>query len=308
MRPFRIAVASYAHRPRTRQFCPPNAPLKLYANAPLGQRADVKAALKKDPSALGAYVSVDVEMVGLKLEEPSTRVGFSAGPTDLAGVLQFAASPADAPIIHCGGPLQITFYGDLPTLRVERGSDLVLVVDQWIAMSDAGNGLENFFDVYFPRAEKIVDFRHATEHLTVLAKLFQPGPAGEKLLSRWCHQLKHEGGTKLLARLAKLDRAAMDEPTQAEHDKVLTYFGNHATRMNYPKYLQRGWQIGSGSVESACKNVINQRLNMGGCAGAKRGATRWPTFGHPTCSDADQWDAFWSLAVQTKAAKFYLLI
>ena len=53
-------------------------------------------------------------------------------------------------------------------------------VDQWIALSDAGSGLEHFFDVHFPRAVKIVDFRHATEHLTPLAKLLATGEA------RWC--------------------------------------------------------------------------------------------------------------------------
>jgi hypothetical protein len=34
--------------------------------------------------------------------------------------------------------------------------------------------------------------------------------------------------------------------------------------MNYPEYLRRGWQIGSGSVESGCKKVLNKRLSMGG--------------------------------------------
>src|SRR5262249_6470763 len=70
----------------------------------------------------------DVAMPGLKFEEPTTLASFSAGPIDLAGVLQFAATPAEAPVIHCGGPLQITFYGELPTLRVGQASDLVLVV------------------------------------------------------------------------------------------------------------------------------------------------------------------------------------
>jgi len=30
--------------------------------------------------------------------------------------------------------------------------------EQWIALSDGGNGLEDFFDVYFPGAVKILDF------------------------------------------------------------------------------------------------------------------------------------------------------
>ena len=169
-------------------------------------------------------------------------------------------------------------------------------VDQWIALSDAGNGLENFFDVYFPRAVKIVDFRHASEHLTPLTKLLRPGKAGEALLSAWCHQLKHEGGDKLLSVLEKLDRSKMDDATRAEHDSALTYFRNHSARMNYPEYLKRGWQIGSGPVESGCKRLINQRLNMGGMRWGEQGGHALANLRALLCSDADQWEAFWSLA------------
>jgi hypothetical protein len=169
-------------------------------------------------------------------------------------------------------------------------------VDQWIALSDAGNGLENFFDVFFPRAVKIVDFRHVTEHLTPLAKLLQPGKDGEELLSSWCHQLKHEGGARLLAVLEKLDRDKMDEATRTEHDAALTYFRNHSARMKYPDYLKQGWQIGTGAVESACKNVINHRLNMGGMRWGEEGGHALANLRALFRSDADQWDAFWSLA------------
>ena len=88
----------------------------------------------------------------------------------------------------------------------------------------------------------------------------------------------------------------MSEATQAEHTKALTYFTNHSARMNYPEYLKRGWQIGSGSVESACKNVINQRLNMGGMRWGEDGGDALAHLRALFCSDADQWDAFWSLA------------
>ena len=41
-------------------------------------------------------------------------------------------------------------------------------VEQWIAHERCGPGVGDFFDVYFPRAVNILDFRHATEHLTPL--------------------------------------------------------------------------------------------------------------------------------------------
>src|SRR5262249_28054532 len=47
---------------------------------------------------------------------------------DHAGVLRFAATAAAAPVVHLGGPLQVTFHGERPSLRVGRASGLTLVV------------------------------------------------------------------------------------------------------------------------------------------------------------------------------------
>src|SRR6516165_2912853 len=80
-----------------------------------------------------------------------------------------------------------------------------------------------------------------------------------------------------------------------EHGKLLTFLGNHVHKMDYPEYLRQGWQIATGAVESACKNVVNRRLCMGGM--------RWGEFGSDSVahlralfrSDPDQWDAFWAI-------------
>jgi hypothetical protein len=73
-------------------------------------------------------LTVDVEAPGLKGGGLGGRATFQAGLIDLTGVLQFADKPADAPAVWLGGPLQITFYAELPTLRVGRGTELSLVV------------------------------------------------------------------------------------------------------------------------------------------------------------------------------------
>ena len=117
----------------------------------------------------------------------------------------------------------------------------------------------------------------------------------EALVSAWCHRLKHEGGAKVLASLRERNREAMDAPMQAAYDDALTYFGNHWERMKYPEYLARGWQIGSGSVESACKNVVNQRLSMGGMRWGESGADAVAHLRALFRSEESQWEAFWCL-------------
>lgn len=91
-------------------------------------RPDVKAALAKDPKAAVVTIRADVAVPGMKGGGLDGRLSFMVGPLDLNGVLQFAAKPADAPVIHLGGPLEITFYSELPSLRVGRSGELILVV------------------------------------------------------------------------------------------------------------------------------------------------------------------------------------
>jgi hypothetical protein len=102
--------------------------LPLWRYGGLAQRPDVKAALGKDAKTLVVSVSANVDMPGLKGGGLGGRVGFYAGPIDLNGPLVFGATPAEAPVIHFGGPLQITFSDELPRLRVGRPSEFVLVV------------------------------------------------------------------------------------------------------------------------------------------------------------------------------------
>ena len=69
------------------------------------------------------------------------------------------------------------------------------------------------------------------------------------------------------------------------YEEAVRYIGNNVHRMDYPRYLAEGWQIGSGSVESACKTVVGQRLNLAGMgAGGRTGRTRSATCGR--CSRA----------------------
>lgn len=246
-----------------------------------------------------AYVSVDATGIlmqgpnGAKADGRMVYVGMVYNP-------QPRAPDEDALAKPCDGSRYLAGLYSLPELGAQlRRQGAQVGMDraaQWVALSDGGSGLEEFFDVYFPTAVKVLDFHHATGHLTGLAKLLRPGVPGERLLAGWCHTLKHAGGARLLAVLNKLDRRRMTDAARAEHDRVRTYFTNHVHRMDYPTYLRRGWQIGSGSVESACKTVVNQRLCLGGMRWGAAGSDAVAHLRALYRSDPDQWDAFWSQA------------
>jgi hypothetical protein len=71
----------------------------------------------------------------------------------------------------------------------------------------------------------------------------------------------------------------------------ITYFTNNRDRMRYDEYTQRGYHIGSGTVESACKHVVGQRLKQAGM--------RWSVVGADAILQLrilwknGEWSKFW---------------
>jgi hypothetical protein len=246
-----------------------------------------------------AYVSVDA--TGIRMSGPDgaeadgrmVYVGMVYNPRPRAPDDDALAKPCDGSR-YLAGLYSLAELGE--QLRRQAAQVGMGRADPWIALSDGGSGLEEFFDVYFPTAVKVLDFHHATGYLAGLAKLLRPGVPGEKLLAAWRHTLKHKGGSRLRAVLDRLDRRGMTDAARAEHDKVRTYFTNHVHRMDYPAYLRRGGQIGSGAVESACKTVVNQRLCLGGMRWGEAGSDAVAHLRALYRSDPDQRDAFWSQA------------
>jgi hypothetical protein len=168
----------------------------------------------------------------------------------------------------------------------------------WVALTDGGAGLDEFMRVYFPRAQLVLDFYHAAEHLNDLAKALHAGDdamAGE-LAGRWCHQLKHEGGAAVLATLEASDLRGRKADVRERHRLVTGYVRSNAHRMDYPRYRANGWLIGSGHVESACKGVVGQRLKGNGMRWSAAGADAVCHLRALFKSEKGQWDAFWATA------------
>jgi hypothetical protein len=166
--------------------------------------------------------------------------------------------------------------------------------ERWITIGDGGAGLEAWLKTNFGRVDAVIlDFYHASEYLGELARTLHPtdGSAREEWLGQWCHRLKHEGGAKVLEDLRELNvrgRASREVLT-----KVTRYFENQVHRMDYPSYVKKGWSIGSGPVESACKTVIGQRMKGAGMRRSEDGADSVAHLRALFKSGDKQWDAYW---------------
>ncbi len=79
-------------------------------------------------------------------------------------------------------------------------------------------------------------------------------------LSVLLHQLKYHGPTHVFKHLERLEqRWSLSAITEA-----LRYFRKREPQMQYPQFQAAGWSIGSGSVESANKVLMQARLKGAG--------------------------------------------
>jgi hypothetical protein len=247
-------------------------------------------AWRKD--ALGrtcAYVSLDATGVGMQGDKGAAAEGRMA----YVGLI-FSPQAAGAPARERA---LAGLYG-LPELGAQmrrQGAQVGMDrADVWVALTDGGAGLEEFLRVYFPRAECVLDFFHAAEHLNGLAKAVYPDEAKAKeAAGAWCHTLKHEGGGALLAALEALDLRGRKGEVRETHRREVGYVRNNLHRMDYPRYAAAGWLIGSGHVEAACKAVVGQRLKGGGMRWGEEGADAVCQLRALFKSEKGQWEAFW---------------
>jgi hypothetical protein len=167
---------------------------------------------------------------------------------------------------------------------------------QQVALSDAGHGLEDFAFKNFPLAEPILDFYHASEHVAAMAAACHPHDAASaaKQTAAWCHQLKHEGGAPLLALWEHMKVGRWGPARREIYRQQVQYFCNHQHKMDYPRYLAQGWQIGSGPVESGCKRLVTQRLKGAGMRWRERGTDTMCHLRALLLCQPDQWDDFWT--------------
>jgi hypothetical protein len=116
----------------------------------------------------------------------------------------------------------------------------------------------------FPTALQIVDFQHAVAHLFAVAHAFFG--EGSEQVSPWVEarkeELMHDQVAAVGQALAAL--APHTDEQRRLQAREIGYFGSNAERMRYATFLKHGYQIATGVMEAACKQVVHQRLDQVG--------------------------------------------
>jgi hypothetical protein len=142
-----------------------------------------------------------------------------------------------------------------------------------VVVGDGAEWIWHRATLFLNRCE-ILDFWHAMEYAWAYARL-QFGE-GSRRADRWtqrvAHDLKAGHVSDVLQRLKTL------QPNSTESREALQalvkYYTDNAARMRYDEYQRLGYGIGSGSVESAHKQVVHARLRQAGMRWSEAGARR----------------------------------
>jgi hypothetical protein len=136
---------------------------------------------------------------------------------------------------------------------------------QGVALVDGEHKLRELMKKYLPWFLIIIDIYHVMEYLWKGAHVFHK--EGSTDAESWMTDKL----TKLLFGKVKeviAEFKGLLETVSGEKKKqlgmVITYLENGKSHMRYDIYLKRGYPIGSGVVEGACKNLVKDRMEQCG--------------------------------------------
>ncbi|MGB8346551.1 MAG: ISKra4 family transposase [Ktedonobacteraceae bacterium] len=166
------------------------------------------------------------------------------------------------------------------------------------AVQDGAEWLQGLVDYHRADAVRILDFAHAAEYINEIGQAVRA--AGGRLPACWLegvlHRLKQQGPQRVLKHLAWL-AARYPSPTIQEK---LTYLQKREAQMQYPAFQAAGWPIGSGSVESANKLVVEARLKGAGMRWRRQNVNPMLVLRNAVCNR--RWNETWAAAVTQRQA------
>jgi hypothetical protein len=146
-------------------------------------------------------------------------------------------------------------------------------LQHYVALTDGNPGLKKRVRSDLPRFTLIVDIIHVTEYLWKAANIL----LGETHFMRelWMQDalrcLLEDDLDTLLAHL-DYQLPALSQSKQVTLKKVSNYLRNNREFMDYHLYLARGYPIGTGVIEGACRYLVKDRFERSGMRWSLSGA------------------------------------
>jgi len=128
-----------------------------------------------------------------------------------------------------------------------------------VFICDGAVWIWNLIALYFPKAVQILDWYHAEDRLKRIAE-----EAFSNLVERqaWLNRVTEELWQGKVELVIQACRELTQKSTLAKQS--LAYYSDNIERMRYDQFRVAGYLIGSGVIESGCKQIVSQRLKLPG--------------------------------------------
>ena len=171
-----------------------------------------------------------------------------------------------------------------------------------VAIMDGENKLRDLQEATIPGAVGILDIWHVTERLWKVAYIFHAEGSDEAqaFVGIYLRKiLEGKVGHVIGGLRQKATKLGVSKPKRQRMEEHLGYFHAKRAYMKYDEYLAKGYPIGSGVVEGACRHLVKDRMELTGMRWEVEGAQAvlslraiklnddWSTF-HTTRIKAEQ--------------------
>ncbi len=152
--------------------------------------------------------------------------------------------------------------------RLPKGNELVCLLD-------GERSLWALVYVYFPAAFFVLDIFHVLEHLGQAALCFydEGSPQAREFVTERLRMLLQGKPGRMIGGLKQmLSKHELSGAKKHCLEQVIGYLERNRKHMRYEICLAKGYPIGSGVIEGACRNLINDRLELTGMSWTLQGA------------------------------------
>jgi hypothetical protein len=142
-----------------------------------------------------------------------------------------------------------------------------------VALTDGNRGLKKRVQEDLPNFTLIVDIIHVTEYLWEAANtlLGETHPMREVWMQDALRCLLENDLDRLLQHL-NYQLASLSKHKQTTLNKVIRYLSNNRDYLHYQDYLAKGYPIGTGVIEGACRHLVKDRFERAGMRWSMVGA------------------------------------
>ncbi len=191
----------------------------------------------------------------------------------------------------------VSYIGNVDTFRILVFAKAV-ELEYWkyeniVFISDGATWLRNMINELFPEAIQILDKFHLIENIYEYAKYIfnEDMKKVEKFKNKiidYCYSYEYN---LIVKELNKYKNISIPKTTC----NLPVYLENNKDKINYSKYEQSGWFVGSGAIESSNKTVVQLRLKQAGMRWSVDGANYIITL---RCMyESDNWDKIEKIVV-----------